>query len=636
MSSIINPKKYRADVDGLRAIAVIAVILYHFKIPFFDGGFVGVDIFFVISGYLITKNIVSLVDSGRFSFADFYFRRVRRLIPALLAVVLSTFLISLFFLSPDDMSSLAGSIVYALVGFSNVFFWMQSGYFDSFASLKPILHTWSLGVELQFYILWPLLLWAICRNCSSHTKRIIFVLAFIALSTILSLYYSYKDSTAAFFLTPFRMHEFGIGALISFKRNVTSKKISSMIYPIGLALVLYSIFSFKINEIVFPGYMVLIPCIGSAMMIFADTKTLPSLVTNNKTAAHIGEISYSLYLVHWPIFVISSYAFVFTPTPLQTALMILATFALSYCLYFGVEKKFRSPVNAKLSGASFSLSCTALSMIISVFAASCWGDGGWQWRIPAEIRNVNKIDVSLTKDYTWAVQLKLDAKQGFDKDDKREKLLIIGDSQSADIINALNEAGTLEKYDVVARTVVNVCGTPYVNPQEIDDFLNSKNNMTSSKPNFVAICREQMKRLMEGDLLNQAGKIIIAMYYPQDLTKYVDDGISEIKAKTKATVFVVGRKNLSKSSIAIINSFHRIVGIDKYAAKFIEPTTIMANNNVRQIKDTKFVDMMSLLCPERDSCLVVDKNNRPLLYDEAHFTKYGAEFFGPKIASLIN
>ncbi len=636
MLNTINPKKYRADIDGLRAIAVIAVILYHFKIPFFDGGFVGVDIFFVISGYLITKNIVSLIDSGKFSFSDFYFRRVRRLIPALLVVVLSTFVASLFFLSPNDMSSFAGSVVYALIGFSNIFFWMQSGYFDSFASLKPILHTWSLGVELQFYILWPLLLWIVCKNWPNHSKRVLFVSAFIAIFTALSVYYSYKDSTAAFFLTPFRMHEFAIGALISFKKDITPKKTSLTIYSIGLALVLYSIFSFRVGEIVFPGYMALIPCIGSAMMIFADTKTLPSLVTNNKISAHIGEISYSLYLVHWPVFVIGSYAFVFPPTPLQTASLIITTVVLSYCLYFGVEKRFRSPVNAKLSGPSFSLSCTAFGMVVTVFAASCWGDGGWEWRLPAEIRKVNNIDESLTKGYTWLVQQKLDAKQGFDKNDKREKLLIIGDSQSADIVNALNEAGTLERYDVVARTVGNVCGTPYVNPQEIDDYLNAKNGMTASKPNLATICKEQMKRLMDGDLLNESNKIIISMYYPQNLTKYVDDGISEIKSKTNAIVYVVGRKNLSKSSIAIINSFHRIVGIDKFAAKFIEPTTTMANDNVKQIKGTKFVDMMSLVCPEKDSCLVVDKKNRPLLYDDAHFTKYGAEFFGPQIANLIN
>lgn len=637
MSNIRKNKNYRPDIDGLRAISVISVIFYHFKIPFFEGGFVGVDIFFVISGYLITQNIISLIDNNEFNFSTFYFRRVRRLIPSLLTVILATFMVSLFVLSPEDMSSLSGSVVYAITGISNIYFWMQSGYFDSFASLKPLLHTWSLGVELQFYVLWPLMILLACRSYNRSSYRLFFLLLFIILSGSISLLYSFKETTSAFFLTTFRMHEFAIGAVVCFKKKSFPRSItSSLYYTLGLGLVLFSIFTFNINEIIFPGYMVFIPCVGAALMILSDGKSWPSRITNNKIASHIGEISYSLYLVHWPVFVLSSYVIVFTPSYSQTVMMLIATFLISYILYFSVEKRFRSPINSSMSDPSFSLSCTAFGMVISLVAASCWGANGWEWRVPEGIRNVNNIDKSMTRDYTWTLQRTLNAKHGFDKNDKRKKLLIIGDSQSADVINSLNESGSLEKYDVVARRVVNVCRTPYVKPENMDSYLWSMNKTTSSNPSYISLCKEEMKKVMDKELLMGADKIVVAMSYAPDLTSYVEEGLSEIRKNTEATLFVVGRKNLSKSSIDIINSFHRIIGINSYAAKFKDPTTTITNESIKKIKNIKYINMMDLVCPSINSCLVVNEENKPLFYDASHFTKYGAEYFGPELSKIID
>lgn len=151
----LKQKYYRPDIDGLRAIAVIFVILYHFNVGLFSGGFVGVDIFFVISGYLITKGILEKQHEGAFEFSDFYFRRVRRLIPALLATIVVSYIAAYILFSPADFKQMSGSTVYAISGLSNLFFWMESGYFDTSSIVKPLLHTWSLSVEIQFYIIWP-------------------------------------------------------------------------------------------------------------------------------------------------------------------------------------------------------------------------------------------------------------------------------------------------------------------------------------------------------------------------------------------------------------------------------------------------------------------------------------------------
>lgn len=186
---------YRPDIDGLRAIAVLAVILYHFKVPFFTGGFVGVDVFFVISGYLITKGILSQQDEGRFKLGEFYTRRVRRLIPALLFTIAVSYALSALLFSPNDFKQMSGSTVYALTGISNIFFWLESGYFDSAAIVKPLLHTWSLSVEIQFYALWPIILLSTYRL----TKSALPTAAIFLLGSAVAYYFLRVDAVGAFF-----------------------------------------------------------------------------------------------------------------------------------------------------------------------------------------------------------------------------------------------------------------------------------------------------------------------------------------------------------------------------------------------------------------------------------------------------
>ncbi|MCF6274706.1 MAG: acyltransferase, partial [Robiginitomaculum sp.] len=212
MQSAIKPFsiKYRPDIDGLRAVAVLAVVFYHFKIPPFSGGFVGVDIFFVISGYLITKLVMGQTKDGTFSFKIFYLRRIRRLFPALFVTLVGTLAAAAILFSPEQMARLGKVSFFALISLSNIVFWREAGYFDTDAATKPLLHTWSLGVEEQFYLVWPALIFL----CVLYLKRahILAVLtALIVVGLLAAAYVLKKDVDAAFYLTPFRMSEFGIG-----------------------------------------------------------------------------------------------------------------------------------------------------------------------------------------------------------------------------------------------------------------------------------------------------------------------------------------------------------------------------------------------------------------------------------------
>lgn len=632
---IVNTVKskagYRPDIDGLRAIAVVAVILYHFGVAGFNGGFIGVDVFFVISGYLITKGIVSAHLKGKFSFSDFYLRRTRRLIPALIAVIFVTFLLSFYLLGPADFASFSGSVVYALAGISNFYFWMQSGYFDNFSNIKPLLHTWSLSVELQFYLLWPVIVLAISKYLK-HIYRLFFVALFIIFFSFLSVYQLKVDSSGAFYLPWFRMHEFAIGAAVVFcEKYKCQKRLFDLLYLVGMVLVIAPIFLYDVNKIAFPGYYALFPCVGAALMIYSGGTTSFKTITGNKLASHIGEISYSLYLTHWPLYVLWAYYLVVKPSTGWIVLMIFTTFMLSYALYFFVERRFRFKTETSLSEPVFAVVCMAFVVILSVPAASSWANKGWEWRLPEEVRNINTVSSDVAKGYTWQLQSKLSTRDGFDVGHSKERVLVIGDSQSADVINMMSESGAISNFDVVARTVDYQCATPYINAEDTEEFFKKINHRTIADPSRIPKCIQQISAATNTQLLKQADKIFIAMFYDVKLDSYVENAIKYIKNNTNARIYVFGRKNLSKSSIDIVNTFGRLYGVDKFAHEFMDKDALKINSSLATIEGINFVDMINYICPNSLSCKVLTEDNKPIFYDYVHLTKFGAKSIGETV-----
>jgi len=338
---------YRAEIDGLRALAVLPVIFFHAGLELFSGGYVGVDIFFVISGYLITTIIITEIEKKTFSISNFYERRARRILPALFFVMFVTTLLSIYLLFPAYLKEYGQSLIYVSVFISNILFWQQSGYFDTDSELKPLLHTWSLAIEEQFYILFPIFLLIFWRFGLIKVMSIIILISL--LSFFLAEYMSYSSPNAAFYMLPTRGWELLIGSLCALylykshkiKPNILSNSLSFL----GLILIVFSIFTLN-DTTPFPGKYALIPTLGTALIIiFAVPNTLTNKILSFKIFVGFGLISYSTYLWHQPVISLSKH---YLKTDLDSELLFPIfgfIFFIAYISWRFIEKPFRNKFN---------------------------------------------------------------------------------------------------------------------------------------------------------------------------------------------------------------------------------------------------------------------------------------------------
>ena len=258
---------YRPDIDGLRAIAVIPVVLFHVGVPIFSGGFVGVDVFFVISGYLITSIILPEIEAQRFSVATFYERRVRRIFPALITVLIFCGAVGFILLTPSDYKTLGESIVATTLFVSNIFFWRQTNYFATPAGESPLLHTWSLSIEEQFYVFYPLILILLSRWTKSRITVISLICAISFAAGALLVFFK---PSATFYLGPTQAWELLIGGLIALtsERDRATGRLNHYLAPAGIALIAFSVFAYS-SSMRFPGAAALLPVLGTAFLIWS-------------------------------------------------------------------------------------------------------------------------------------------------------------------------------------------------------------------------------------------------------------------------------------------------------------------------------------------------------------------------------
>jgi peptidoglycan/LPS O-acetylase OafA/YrhL len=344
--------KYRHDIDGLRSVAVLSVIAYHYFPPVLHGGFVGVDIFFVISGYLISGIIISDIRGDDFSILRFYRRRITRIFPALACVLIASLAFGWITLFPDEYRSLGSNTVASSIFLENLYLWTQSGYFDSDSAKKPLLHIWSLGIEEQFYIIYPPMLYIAHRL---HILNGRFLASCCVISFVVSMAILYYSESADFYLPITRYWELAVGGILAWRErpaihgNISSPdtdtRRSSLLSVAGLLAILASFFLIDART-PFPGVAALLPVMGAALTIGAGPLSYPNrLLLSNRIAVFIGKISYPLYLWHWPLLAFLYIINIEKPEPPVRVVLLIATFVLAIATWQLVEMPIRKRHN---------------------------------------------------------------------------------------------------------------------------------------------------------------------------------------------------------------------------------------------------------------------------------------------------
>jgi peptidoglycan/LPS O-acetylase OafA/YrhL len=389
--------RHRPDIDGLRAVAVIPVVAFHAFPSLAPGGFVGVDIFFVISGFLITSILIGDLGNGTFSLAGFYDRRVRRILPALCVCLAASAVAAAVLLPPSEMASFAKSLVSIGLFSSNVYFWRQGGYFDAPAHDKPLLHTWSLSVEEQFYLLWPVLLWLLWRFGGRRWVAPLVIAGGIASLGLAILLLRY-DADGAFYLAPTRVWELALGALLAVStfEVFTSRRSREIASAVGLAAIAVSVFAYS-PATPFPGAAALLPCLGAALLIHSNRQapTAVARLLSLQPVVFVGLISYSLYLWHWPVLVFGQIGLNRALLPAEAAVAVAASLAAAAFSWRYVEQPFRTcrpgsgPTLKVLGSAAASL------LIVVAVGLMATASGGFHFRANAAVEQAEASVMSV-------------------------------------------------------------------------------------------------------------------------------------------------------------------------------------------------------------------------------------------------
>jgi peptidoglycan/LPS O-acetylase OafA/YrhL len=443
----VRNMKYRSEIDGLRAIAVVTVILFHAGFSAFRGGFVGVDVFFVISGFLITSIIISDKDTKTFSIVRFYERRARRILPALFLVLFACLIPAWLWLPPADMISFCKSLLAVSLFGSNFLFWSEAGYFDLAAELKPLLHTWSLAVEEQFYLIFPLLvalIWPMGR-----VLMVLVLLAVGGLSFWAAEAWGLNHPHATFFLLPARGWELLLGSVLAVYRSAIPARLTDnarrdYLYEIasviGLALIGASVCMFS-KDTPFPGVYTLAPTIGTCLLIlFADRATLVGSLLSRTWLVGVGLISYSAYLWHYPLFAFARHASVGVPGRLEFSCLAVVSLCLAYLSWRFVERPFR---DRQLFGRRtiFAFSLVGIVFFAAVGYVGMTNHGFYSYRVSP---NQARVLDTLRRSPRWAECL-------YQERDIRPKTpciyneglttwAILGDSHSSELAMKLGDA----------------------------------------------------------------------------------------------------------------------------------------------------------------------------------------------------
>jgi peptidoglycan/LPS O-acetylase OafA/YrhL len=656
MPEISLQSEYRPDIDGLRAIAVLSILLFHLGFPRFGGGFVGVDVFFVISGFLITRLIKKEIDNtGKFVFLNFYARRIRRLFPSLFVTLFFTTVAAGFLFSPVHLKDFGGSLASALASFSNIYFWLEADYFDVSARVKPLLHTWSLSVEEQFYFIWPVTFFLLY---SLKKRWILFAVLFF--SALMSLYLSWvfadgsvglinrylpkiaewiaDGRTTIFFLIPFRIFEFTLGASLVWLVHCPAKSryIYDLLFCLGLALILYAAVIFN-EDMLFPSYFALVPCLGTAFIIYAGAYSRFSAILNNRVSIGIGLISYSLYLVHWPIVVFWAYLKVERTLADQVAMAALS-FVLAYCSYRYIECPFRYR-RIDLGDIRWKSSSIVAVVLLAAVGIHMQQQNGWPWRISSP---VNFEDVGDAADFHKAFY----GGKGYPyygpmKTAKPAEIVLMGDSHGRHYAEGIYKE--LARPD--GKSLYIASGKSFLH---LPSFTRTTRGFNWEKiaaarmhiafsyidkalsPPLVILSHDWLSQMSTADILDAKGR-----------RRHVQVGVEDIITGIRAL-----KKRIGESPLVVIGEVPGTGGenlydiltrptlpffFDRKPEDFlvtpIDKAKMQFNRRLFEVSratgEFVFLDPYDVLCKD-EMCRNTDEKNRLIYSDTHHLSKYGS------------
>ena len=622
--------KYRPEIDGLRALAVMPVIFFHAGFEWFKGGFVGVDVFFVISGYLITTIIINEMAEGKFSIVNFYERRARRILPALFFVMAVCIPPALLLLSPSDLKDFGESLISTSTFSSNILFWWERGYFGTALELKPLLHTWSLAVEEQYYILFPLFLmmtWRLGLKKITFLLILIFILS-LAVAHYASVYGVYnRVITGSFYLIPTRAWELLLGVFAAFYLNNPGFKklphyLNQVLSLLGVCMVVFSVIFFDENT-PFPSLYTLVPTLGTLLLILtAVPNTFVFNVLSWRAFVFLGLLSYSAYLWHQPIFSFARHKFSNDLSDITFFILSIFSILFAYISWKWIESPFRDKKRISRRNI-FNFSGIGIIAFIFIGTTFSYTDGF--------IRNYNKIDQTVYKEFIDlgkfnSINMSEVNLKEFNENDDRKKLLVIGDSYAEDLVNAIKESKLDEQYQLATYRIPANCGVLYIEKERLEKF---QPESCSSRPNFF-----NNPKII--DFIKDADEVWVQSSWLGWHLDFLSESLERIKVfNNQITVF--GSKEFD---IKNASEYKNQYGFKRLQKEFqISNNQKFLRSNIQSISDElqiKYIDPMQLICGSDLFCTHSYDGKGIISVDGGHLTKYGAIHFGKQLDTYLD
>lgn len=650
---------YKPEIDGLRALAVLSVIVYHsdfifHNIKILKGGFLGVDIFFTISGYLITSILLKEYSKNKkISLINFYERRIRRILPALLIVILTTSFLSILILLPESLYKFANTILFSISFLTNMYFWKsQTVYGAEESFLSPLLHTWSLSVEEQFYIFYPVLI--ILTLTFFNRKFVLIIVTIFFFSIILSILGNYYVPSFNFFILPTRVWEFIAGGMISYyeNKNKLLKKNNSYISLIGLIMIVFSILYFD-NELDHPSLFTIIPVAGTCLIIYSLNfkSNIINKILSNKIFVNIGLISYSLYLWHFPLFSLSKHLGFYDYNEIKI-LIIFLTFLLSIISFKYIEKYFRNKKNNFFKVLLFIL---FVSFILVSFSIKIIQENGYEKRLT---KNLSQFQINfLNQKKDTPINLLNKNKK---HEIKLDNVIVLGNSHGFDLYASLsNNKYFKKKYNFHLLQGQIQC---------LEESIKKRNKVCVRFLQFKH--REQFKKRLEN--YYKSDVVIIKTRWSDNDVEKLNSLIKYIKNDNKKVIIFSSNPEFNFEKIHIKEfDFQNILKSilyknSDYIDRFIIKNNRMPNNEeliqinkkyynslkmsimkkdkmikeISELNKVKYFDFKSLICNyEKNSCFDLTKSYKKIYTDQSgHLSSDASKYTANQIyqMNLIN